>query len=220
MQKSVRLTTIYRHRLFQDCLHSVLSRERRYCVSGVDHTADDALEQIRRAAPDVVIVDTGLPDHRGMELTRKVRRQLPQVKVLAIASAQARGELIACIEAGAHGCILEETSIDDLKAAIETVLRGEPYCTRQATDLLFAQLAAAAEEARVRRRIEPGTLTQRELEVLEMVAEGYSNKQIAQELHLSLYTVKNHVHNILEKLPVSSRHEAAHLAREERWLPE
>jgi DNA-binding NarL/FixJ family response regulator len=139
--------------------------------------------------------------------------------VLVIASAQSRGELIACIEAGAHGCILEETSIDDLKSAIETVLKGELYCTRKTTDLIFAQLAASAEEARVRRRIDPATLTHRELEVLGMVADGFSNKQIAQELHLSLYTVKNHVHNILDKLPANSRHEAAHLARQQQWLP-
>lgn len=218
MQNHIRLATIYRHRLFQDCLRGVLSRDRRYRVSPFEHASPTVIEQLREAGADVVIIDASLPNGRGLELIRAIRRQLEGVRVLAIASTATRGELLACIEAGANGCILEEASIDDLKSAVDTVLRGESYCTSQATEIIFSQIAAAAAESSGRMRLPEPTLTTREREVLEMLADGYSNKQIAQELHLSLYTVKNHVHNLLDKLPVSTRHEAAHLARQQRWV--
>jgi two-component system NarL family response regulator len=161
----------------------------------------------------LVLVGLNLPRSHAVEFICEVRRLSPGVKLIVLVPARFDEAVFACIRAGANGCVLEDSSLEDLRAACDTVRRGESCCPPQLASALFAHVGQQAGGPHWNGHALAGKLTARELEVLRLIAvDRFSNKRIARELSLSLYTVKNHVHNILEKLQVASRHEAAHYA--------
>lgn len=214
----IHLKIIHRNRLFRECLESVLAEDQRFDVRSVDHTNPGELETFDREESDVFLIDLNLPGELAVELTRRIRQQLERAKLLLLAFASSQDSLIDCIAAGAHGCILDTSSLADLEAAIERVFRGETFCSQEIVQTMFDRLAQTASDAPWRRRAESVDLTPRELEVVELISGRLSNKEIAKKLSLSVYTVKNHVHNILETLQVEDRHEAVDYARQRRWL--
>ena len=218
MERPIHLKIIHRNRLFRECLESVLTEDNRFHVQVVDHTDSRDLETFDREESDVLLLDLNLPGQLAVELTERVRRRLEHVKLLLLAYASSQDCLVECIAAGAHGCILETASLDELDSAIEKVHRGETFCSQEIVQTMFDQLAQTTSNAPWRRRAESIELTSRELEIVELISNRLSNKEIARELSLSAYTVKNHVHNILEKLQVEDRHEAVEYARQRRWL--
>jgi DNA-binding NarL/FixJ family response regulator len=214
----IHLKIIHRNRLFRECLESVLTEDQRFDVKSVDHTDPEDLETFDREESDVFLIDLNLPGELAVELTRRIRQQLERAKILLLAYASSQDSLIDCIAAGAHGCILDTSSLADLEAAIGRVSRGETFCSQEIVQTMFDRLAQTASDAPWRRRAESVELTPRELEVVGLISGRLSNKAIAKELSLSVYTVKNHVHNILETLQVEDRHEAVEYARQRRWL--
>jgi DNA-binding NarL/FixJ family response regulator len=135
---------------------------------------------------------------------------IPEVKVVAFAVPETESDIIACAEAGVAACVTREASFGELVATIERVGSGESLCSPQVAAVLLRRVATLA----AARSVEPASaLTGREREILDLIDEGLSNKQIAQRLCIELPTVKNHVHNLLEKLDVQSRYEAAALMR-------
>ena len=225
MRLAITLKILHRNRLFRECLVSVLSEGKRLEVGHVDHGASDYLKAIEEQPPDVVLVDLNLPEQIAVELTRHVRRRLEGTKVILLAHAKAlhahgdtEDQLVECLAAGAQGCVLEESSLRELQAAIETVVAGENFYSPEIVPSMCDRLVQAARGASWRDRVKSVDLTPRELEVVNLIAEGLSNKQIARRLSLSLYTVKNHVHNIVEKLQVENRFKAVEYARRKGWL--
>jgi DNA-binding NarL/FixJ family response regulator len=214
----IRLKIVHRNRIFRDCLATVLSGDDRFQIAPVDHTDGDEVAAIAQQRPDVVLIDLNLPEQFALELTHHIREHVPSAKVILLTHANSEEDLVECFEAGAQGCVLEESSLDDLRTAIETVAAGEVFCSPKMVHSMFSHLARSAREAYHRERSKPIDLTPRELEVLRLIEEDLANKQIARRLSISLYTVKNHVHNIVEKLKVSDRYEAVEYARRRRWL--
>lgn len=197
---------------------SALSEIGPFHVVEVDYAASDALQQLKKERPDTVVIDLGLPGQLAIDLTREVTEHVRSAKVIALGYAEEDECLFRCIEAGVHGCVLDDSSVEELRVAIDKVITGETFCSPQIVHTIFHRLARTGRESHWQRRVESVDLTPRELEVLHLVAERLSNKEIAKKLCLSLYTVKNHVHNILEKLQVEDRHEAVDYARDRRWL--
>jgi DNA-binding NarL/FixJ family response regulator len=130
----------------------------------------------------------------------------------------AEDRLVECLAAGADGCVLEESSLQELQTAIRKVVGGERFYAPEIMSSVCHRLVQAARGASWHERTKSVDLTPRELEVVNLIAEGLSNKQIARRLSLSLYTVKNHVHNIVEKLQVENRFKAVEYARRRGWL--
>jgi DNA-binding NarL/FixJ family response regulator len=168
---------------------------------------------------DIVLLDLNLPENMAIEIVRSFRKNRPSTKVIILVPDEHHG-LLDCIAAGVQGCVLERASMTELNIAIQKAMQGETVCSPDFAATMFSELSRTsngvtwqipASAARTR-------LTAREHEVIELIAKRNSNKQIARELCVSLYTVKNHVHNILEKLNVESRSEAVDLARQENWL--
>jgi len=160
----------------------------------------------------VVLLDTAIPDN--VWIVRALVAAVPGPKVVALAVPEVEREVLACAEAGVAGYVTREGSVEDLVAAVESVARGEMVISpRMAATLLqrVATLALEQSPAAIEAR-----LTTREVEILDLIDQGLSNKEIARRLTIELSTVKNHVHNILEKLNVTRRGEAAARARAAR----
>jgi len=218
MEQPIRLKIIHRNRLFRECLESVLAEDQGFDVQSVDHADPDALASFDQEESGVFLIDLNLPDELAVELTQRIRGRMDRAKILLLAYASSQNCLVECIAAGAHGCILETSSLEELETAVGKVFGGETFCSQEIVQTMFDRLAQTAPGAPWRRRAESIDLTPRELEVVGLISDRLSNKEIARELCLSVYTVKNHVHNIVEKLQVQDRHEAVEYALQKKWL--
>jgi DNA-binding NarL/FixJ family response regulator len=181
--------------LFRDALARALPR---YGLAVVDPAAD----------PDVVLVDVTGGVRAGA--LRDLAATHPERPVLAIGVRDADRDVLACIEAGAVGYVLQDASLDELADAAHRAVRNEPLASPHVIATLMRRVAALSENGR---RGTVDALTSRELEVVELIEQGLSNKEIAAQLSIAVTTVKNHVHSILEKLKVQRRGEIAWLAR-------
>ncbi len=218
MERVIHVKILHRNRLFRECLVSVLADDQRFDIQAVDHSDTRELELLGEEGADVVLIDLNLPAQAAVGLTQRLRRQVERAKLLLLVCASSQSCVVECIAAGAHGCILETSPLSELEVAIEKVLNGETFCSQEIVQTMFDKLAQTASASPWRRPGESINLTPRELEVVHLISDRLSNKEIAKKLSLSIYTVKNHVHNIVEKLQVEDRHEAVEYAQRQRWL--
>ena len=165
------------------------------------------------AAPDVVLMDVRMPKMSGIEATRAIAEAVPSAKILMLTVSDEEEDLYEAVKAGATGYLLKEISIEEVANAIRAVVTGQSLISpSMASKLLseFNNLAKAAQQ-----KVLAPRLTDRELQVLKLVAQGLSNREVAEQLFISENTVKNHVRNILEKLGMQSRVEVVvHALRE------
>jgi len=191
-------------RLFCDGLTLSLSQQSAVAVVG---SADLATAPVRTAElrPDVLLLDVGT--RGGLDAALKCRQVLPNLKVVAIAVADVAQEVFACAEAGVSGFVSRSGSIQDLVSAVHCAVRDEFVCSPRTAALLLSRVASLASKGMVDREI--ATLTRRENEIVCLVTEGLSNKEIARQLRIQNTTVKNHIHSILGKLQVRRRGEIA-----------
>jgi two-component system, NarL family, nitrate/nitrite response regulator NarL len=151
--------------------------------------------------PDVVLVDAAFPD--AVAAVRASHRDWPGLRVVVLAGSESEPDLVRLAEAGVNGFVLHDASVQQLAKVIHGVMRGEASCPPRLAAAVLQRLSALA--AQVPDQAEETALTARELEIATLVAEGLSNKEIARRLHITLATVKNHVHSILNKLEVTRR---------------
>lgn len=196
--------------IYAEGLQLALARLPRLRVLAVACDGPGCLDHVTRLRPDVVLLDFHTHDTLALIETLVALEEAPKVVVLGIDETESG--MIPCVEAGAAGWVTRGDSIADLRAAIEAVERGETRCSARSAAILVRCVARRAEpgglEGGAGARRNDVRLTRRETEVLGLVGEGLSNKQIARRLSIELPTVKNHVHNILEKLHVGGRSEA------------
>jgi two-component system, NarL family, nitrate/nitrite response regulator NarL len=188
----------------------LLERETQFEVVGTAQSVDESLAKVASSAPDIILLDLG-GDDRGGAISSLIEA-LPGAKVIACAVPETEDDVIPCVEAGAAACLAHETSFIELVATIEHVASGESLASPRVTAMLLHRLASlsAARSSGAEEQ-----LTLREREIVKLIDEGLSNKQIAERLYIEVPTVKNHVHNILEKLHVRRRYEAAARMRAE-----
>lgn len=168
----------------------------------------DAVEKARRLRPDIVLMDIRMPRCDGIEATRQIKAELPDTKVIMLTVSEEDEDLFEAIASGAHGYLLKNMQPQELFEMLEGALRGEAV---MAPSMAQRILKAFVDQAH--RHAELGgvgpDLSPREMEVLELVSEGATNKEIAERLYISVGTVKNHIHNILEKLHLRNRAQLA-----------
>ena len=194
-------------RLYQEGLELALSGDPRFRVVGsaADHVEGIARITSLRRCPDVAVIDVGPP--LSFDSARALRINAPQMRLLAVAIGSRDDDVVGWAEAGVSGFVSRETPLNGLIQAIDSIAADGSVCPPDITVRLLRRLESVAS---VRAPAVPSTaLTQRERDIVALIDQGQSNKEIAAALHLSIATVKNHVHSILDKLQVRSRGEAA-----------
>lgn len=196
----IRVLIIEDHAFTRDGLRVAINREPDLKVVGEARSAEEGMEQLERIPADVVLMDIGLPGLDGIEGTRRIKERFG-LRVVVLTVHQLEVEVLAAMTAGADAYCLKSTDPTSLLLAIRAAAMGSIYLDPQIAHIVLGRLNAPS-EAQVE-------LTKRELEILRLIAEGWSNKQIAQELGISLSTVKTHVEELLVKLSASDRTQAA-----------
>lgn len=205
----IRLLLVNEFRLMCNVLASVLEDESDIEIVGVTTNVEDALAQASES--DVMLVSTRLPNNGALRLTRAVNEAELPVRVLILGLADTEAEVIEFVEAGASGYVLQDDSVDKLLSNIRAAYNGEALVSPGIAGALMARVSELAQlfatvDGTVAEMVD---FTPREREIMQLLAEDMTNQEIADFLVIEVGTVKNHVHNILDKLGVSSRHEAA-----------
>lgn len=217
-KKSIRIFIADDNCLLLEGLVSMLGEQEDFVVVGTAPNGSKAIEQIKDLQPEVALIDIGMPDKDGLEVTQILHHDLPQVRVIILGLVDLTDEIMACIEAGATGYVLKESSFDHLVETIRSVHRNEAFCSPRMAASLFSRIAELTSESKTQIPINSVKLTGRELDVINLIAEGLPNKEIAERLFIETQTVKNHIHNILDKLQLHNRFEAVEYARERKLL--
>lgn len=202
----IRILLVDDHEIVRLGLKTLLSRYPHFEVVAEAGDAQEAMEQTIRHQPDVVVMDIRLPGKNGIEATREIIEMRPQTKIIMLTSHADDDVLFDAISAGASGYVLKQIGSNDLVRALETIGRGESMLDPAITQKVFQRVRETA------RRAEDeyfATLTEQELNILALVTEGLTNREIAERIFLSEKTVRNYVSSILSKLDLSSRAEAA-----------
>lgn len=217
-REKLRLVILGRHQLFRECLASALAETGRFEILGEAASGAEALDRLAQIRPDILLVALepaadGVPD-----LMREVEERSPESRVVLLGRDESEAEILDFLEAGAGGYLVRDQSLSELCSSLEAVAQGDTVCTPRVAQSLFARLARLGRERRRRDRLDYLALTPRELEILRLVGDGLNNQEIASRLFLSVHTVKNHVHKVLETLGVHSRWDAVRYAVEHGWL--
>ena len=169
MTRAIRLAIVHRNRLFRECLASVLSDGKRFRLTDVDQTDPNYLKSMQEQDPDVILIDLGLPEQLAVGLTQHIREGVPRAKMILLAP-DAEDRLVECLAAGAHGCVLEESSLQELQTAIEKVVGGEKFYSPEIVPSMCDRLVQVARGVSWRERAKSVDLTPRELEVVSLIA--------------------------------------------------
>jgi two-component system NarL family response regulator len=204
------------HALFRRGLIMVLESEEGIDVVAEAEDGEEAIEKAEEAAPDVVLMDVRMPRMSGIEATRAIADAVPAAKILMLTVSDEEEDLYEAVKAGATGYLLKEISIEEVANAIRAVVTGQSLISPSMASKLLSEFNNLAKQAQ--QKVLVPKLTDRELQVLKLVAQGMSNREVAEELFISENTVKNHVRNILEKLHLHSRMEAVVYAVREKLL--
>ncbi len=174
--------------------------------------------RLRRAVPHVVLLDVGLEDQHCLRLAEQIRKEMPDTHVIVMDLLPAHEEVVQFVNAGVAGFILKDASMDDFVATVRSVAAGTRVLPSRMTATLFSQIALAAVQRDEAAALEAVRMTQREREVIALIAEGMSNKEIALRLNVASETVKSHVRNVMEKLALHSRLQIAAYAHQQDSL--
>lgn len=208
----MRILLVDDHVLFRQGLASLLETQPDLDVVGNASNVTQAVKQARQLEPDVILMDYGLPDGTGLEATKTILQEQPDIKVVFMTVHDDEDRLIAAIRSGARGYLLKSVPVEELFSMLRGVERGDAAITPSMTGRLFDKMSLPRERRAVPQKL-LATLTPRELQVLAEIETGATNREIAERLVISERTVKNHVSHILAKLSLDNRAQAARYAR-------
>jgi DNA-binding NarL/FixJ family response regulator len=216
----IRTMIVDDHALFRRGLEMVLQSEPDIDLVGEASDGAEAVEKAGESLPDVVLMDIRMPRSSGIEACRAMKDVVPSAKIVMLTISDEEEDLFEAIRAGASGYLLKDIPLDEVAETVRAVHGGQSLINPSMAGKLLTEFAALArrEESERAQRIPAPRLTEREIQVLKLVARGMNNRDIAKELFISDNTVKNHVRNILEKLQIHSRMEAVMVAVRDKLI--
>jgi DNA-binding NarL/FixJ family response regulator len=205
---ALRVVIVDDHDLFRSGLRNLLEEENGIQIVGEAAGGHEAVRIVRELAPDVVVMDLNMPGMGGVDATRHITAVAPLTRVVMLTISDEDNDVIDAILAGACGYLLKDSSIQDLMAGIRAAAMGESLISPIIAAKVLQRVRASSTQPEIESTIR-AELSDREIEVLKLIANGKDNAMIAGELHISPKTVKNHISNILMKLQIDNRIQAA-----------
>jgi DNA-binding NarL/FixJ family response regulator len=208
------------HYMFIRGIESILADDETLEIVGKAQNGQDTFELVKQHKPDVVLMDVNLPIIDGLEILRRISEKMPDIKVLLLTSDEIEEQLFEALRLGAKGYLLKNLLPNELLTFIHMVQRGESIISGPIVKKIieFVTLHQPSELTSARSMKKTDILTKREKEILMYVIKGFTNREIARSLYISENTVKNHLRNIMEKLQMNNRVQAATYALKEGWL--
>lgn len=203
------------HRIMREGLKRLIDEQPNMEVVGEADDGIDAWQKACELEPDIILMDVSMPRMNGADATAKIRELCPQVKVIALTAHRASAYLSQMLKAGASGYVLKHGAFDELLDAIQTVSKGGRYIDRASQEVM---VNAPPENVTWKGDTQGKPLSEREIQVMALVANGYTNKEIANKLAISVKTVESHKANSMQKLDLKSRAEIVDYARFRGWI--
>lgn len=214
----IRVLLVDDHALFREGLAGIIASQPDMQVVGEASDGFEGLVKAQELNPDLILMDIQMPGMDGLETTRQVRKIMPNVKIVMLTVRKDDEKLFEAIKEGAQGYLLKDIRSREMLTMLRGALEGEAALSPDMAGRVLEEFRRLSQLVPPAPELETDTLTEREQEILVLVARGMKDKEIAEALTISLNTVKTHIHNILTKLQVSSRREAARLARQKGLL--
>ena len=216
--RKIRLLLIEDNRLLRDGISSILKAHKDIIIIAASGDGKNSLPKIRQLKPNVVLLDLGLRSQNSLHVVEIVKKDFPKAKVIVMDLAPVQADILQYVKAGANGFILNDASLNDLLITIRTVADGSTVLPPLLIDSLFSQIVDHAVREGKSQLKEAVWMTNREREVINFLGEGMSNKEISQKIRVSTYTIKSHIHNIMEKLALHTRLEIANYSYTDQTL--
>lgn len=207
--KKIRLLLIEDNRLLRDGILAILKPQKDIVIIAASGDGKDTLVKIKKSKPNIVLLDLGLRSQNSLRVVEIVKKDFPEAKIIVMDLAPVQADILQYVKAGANGFILKDASLNEFLITIRTVSEGATVLPPLLVDSLFSQIVDHAVREGKLKLNGAVKMTKREREVIALLGEGMSNKEIGQKMHVSTYTVKSHIHNIMEKLALHTRLEIA-----------
>jgi DNA-binding NarL/FixJ family response regulator len=207
--KKIRLLLIEDNRLLRNGILAILKPQKDIVIIAASGDGKDTLLKIKQLKPNVVLLDLGLRSQNSLHVVEIVKKDFPEAKIIVMDLAPVQADILQYVKAGANGFILKDASLNDFLITIRTVAEGSTVLPPLLVDSLFSQIVDHAVREGKSKLNEAVKMTKREREVIGLLGEGMTNKEIGQKIRVSTYTVKSHIHNIMEKLALHTRLEIA-----------
>jgi len=198
MEKKSRIVIAEDHTILREGLRSLLSSDPNFEIIGEAEDGREAIRCVEKFKPDLILMDLSMPRMNGMEAISEIKKRFKETKILVLTVHKTEEYILATLKAGADGYILKDSTHAELKMAVKNVLSGKQYISPGISEKVIEGYLEGRKTLKVRTAWE--TLTQREREILKLIAEGYKNKEIADDLCISVKTVEKHRANLMEKL--------------------
>ncbi len=205
--KKIKLLIIEDNRLLRDGIIGMLKKQ--HDIDIIAASGNSTFAKIRQIKPNIILLDLGLQNHNSLSVVEFVKKDFPNAKVIIMDIAPVQGDINLFVKAGASGFIMKDATLEELLTTIHEVAEGANVIPPNLTESLLSKIIEHALKGGKIKLKEAVRMTKREREVIGLIGDGLSNKEIGQKLHVSTFTIKSHIHNIMEKLTLHTRLEVA-----------
>lgn len=212
-EKKIKLLLVEDNRILRDGMMTMFKPYKDIKILASSGNNENTILKIHRLKPDVILLDLGLRSQNSLRMVEVVKKEFPEARVIVMDLVPVQGDILQFVKAGASGFILKDASMDEFLNTIRSVASGEKILPNHLTHSLFSQIIEFAIKKGRTKLKDAVRMTKREKQVIELISDALTNNEISARLNISAFTVKSHVHNILEKLALHSRLEIANYSR-------
>jgi DNA-binding NarL/FixJ family response regulator len=216
--KKIRLLLIEDNRLLREGILTILKPHKDIIIIAASGDGKKTIVKIKQLKPNIVLLDLGLRSQNSLHVVEIVKKDFPEAKIIVMDLAPVQADILQYVKAGANGFILKDASLNDFLITIRSVADGSTILPPLLVDSLFSQIVEHAVKDGKTQLKDAVRMTVRERDVIRLLGDGMTNKEIGQKIHISTYTVKSHIHNIMEKLALHTRLEIANYSYTDQTL--